>query len=205
MDCTVKKILCFGDSNTWGYHALGRRFPLAVRWPASVRWPDQLGNILGNGFQVMNEGLCGRTAGHWGDESLDGPDALSALTKKEHPDWTCIMLGSNDLTEGRCTSLQDLGICLDSLLSTVHQPAHVLLISPIRIRPNTDPSWQLIPEASVLSAQFAPLYRETAERYGFQFLDASLHAEPNGPDGIHMNADGHRKLAEAVSSIILSH
>ena len=52
----MKNILCFGDSNTWGYEPL-----VARRYPADVRWPGVLQNSLGDGFRVIEEGLNGRT------------------------------------------------------------------------------------------------------------------------------------------------
>ena len=52
----MKNILCFGDSNTWGYEPL-----VARRYPADVRWTGVLQNSLGDGFRVIEEGLNGRT------------------------------------------------------------------------------------------------------------------------------------------------
>jgi len=53
---TPKTIVCFGDSNTWGFDpASGERFP------ADVRWPGVLRAQLGGGYQVIEEGLNGRT------------------------------------------------------------------------------------------------------------------------------------------------
>ena len=49
------KILCFGDSNTYGYDP--RDF-FASRYPAQDRWVDLLGNNLG--CIVVNAGENGR-------------------------------------------------------------------------------------------------------------------------------------------------
>src|SRR5262249_43687697 len=55
---SVKTIVCFGDSNTWGYvpGSDGERFPRDVRWPA------RLATALGDEAEVIAEGLNGRTA-----------------------------------------------------------------------------------------------------------------------------------------------
>lgn len=51
----MKTILCFGDSNTWGYiPGSGKRYPFGKRWTG------QLQNHLGGGFAVVEEGLDGR-------------------------------------------------------------------------------------------------------------------------------------------------
>lgn len=54
-----KRILCFGDSNTWGaVPAEG------TRHPDDVRWTGILAAELGNEYQVIEEGYNGRTTVH---------------------------------------------------------------------------------------------------------------------------------------------
>ena len=50
-----KRILCFGDSNTWGYMVTGGRFP------DDVRWPMRLQMLLGDEYTVIEEGFNCRT------------------------------------------------------------------------------------------------------------------------------------------------
>lgn len=50
-----KRILCFGDSNTWGYD------PRGGRYDEETRWPMRLQRLLGEGFTVVEEGFNGRT------------------------------------------------------------------------------------------------------------------------------------------------
>ena len=54
----MRTLLCFGDSNTWGYipGSNGRRFP------RDARWPVRLQRALGDALEVIAEGLNGRTA-----------------------------------------------------------------------------------------------------------------------------------------------
>ena len=52
----MRRILCYGDSNTWGYEpATGNRFP------EDVRWPGVLAREVGNDFWVIEEALNGWT------------------------------------------------------------------------------------------------------------------------------------------------
>jgi lysophospholipase L1-like esterase len=48
-------ILCFGDSNTWGWHENGR-------FARDVRWPGVLRSLVPAGWDVIEEGLSGRRA-----------------------------------------------------------------------------------------------------------------------------------------------
>jgi lysophospholipase L1-like esterase len=52
------RILCFGDSNT---HGAPSDDPEYVRLGPDQRWTGRLQGILGDGFEIIEEGLSGRT------------------------------------------------------------------------------------------------------------------------------------------------
>ncbi len=92
----MRTVLCFGDSNTWGYvpGSNGRRFPREVRWPVRLQL------ALGPGCEVIAEGLNGRTA------ALDSPVAegrnglpylVPCLHSHAPVDLLVIFLGTNDV------------------------------------------------------------------------------------------------------------
>ena len=60
---SVNNILCFGDSNTWGFvpGAFDPKTFYMERYPISKRWPGVMRTILGTGYHVVEEGLNGRT------------------------------------------------------------------------------------------------------------------------------------------------
>ena len=61
----MKTILCYGDSNTWGYNPETKdRFSIDIRWPGKPR------NILGLDYFIIEEGLNGRTT-VW-DDPIEG-------------------------------------------------------------------------------------------------------------------------------------
>ena len=45
-------ILCFGDSNTWGYDP-----ETQTRFSKKIRWTGVLQQLLGTNFNVIEEGL----------------------------------------------------------------------------------------------------------------------------------------------------
>jgi len=59
----TKSILCYGDSNTWGYVA--GKFNLQTqymeRYPRDIRWTGRLQKLLGDQYYVIEEGLNGRS------------------------------------------------------------------------------------------------------------------------------------------------
>ena len=92
----MKTVVCFGDSNTWGYMP-GTD---AERFPREVRWPGQLQRLLGDGWDVIAEGLNGRTA------TIERPDSegrnglpylLPCLHSHAPVDVVVIFLGTNDV------------------------------------------------------------------------------------------------------------
>ena len=68
----MKTILCYGDSLTWGYSAVG-----PSRHAYEDRWPSVLQAELGGGVRVIAEGLNGRTTAF--DDHLAGADRNGAL------------------------------------------------------------------------------------------------------------------------------
>ena len=55
MEETGKRILCLGDSNTYGYDPRGA---MGGRYPKDVRWTSRLGEA---GLTVFNRGMNGST------------------------------------------------------------------------------------------------------------------------------------------------
>ncbi len=95
----MKTILCYGDSNTYGYDPVsGGRFDHNIRWPGVLR------NDLGDGWWVIEEGCGGRTT-VWEDpieRHKDGSAYLPACLHSHGPlDLIVIMLGTNDLKQAR--------------------------------------------------------------------------------------------------------
>ena len=52
----MKNVLCFGDSNTYGYDPAGMRDGTAVRYAQDVRWCGVVQRDLGEGWHVIEEG-----------------------------------------------------------------------------------------------------------------------------------------------------
>ena len=91
----MKTVVCFGDSNTWGYMPSGEgRYPFEKRWTTIVQ------RELGDNYFVIPEGLNGRTTVFEdpveGDKS--GLSHLSTILETHKPmDLIVILLGTNDL------------------------------------------------------------------------------------------------------------
>ena len=92
----MKKIICFGDSNTYGYNpATGGRFD------ENTRWPKVLQKLLGEDYEIFEEGQNGRNISDpdpWEGGTKCGMDYVLPMIETRHPaDLLIIMLGTNDL------------------------------------------------------------------------------------------------------------
>ena len=87
-------ILCFGDSNTYGYRPDG-----TGRFDEKTRWTCLLQKKFGNRHRIIEEGLCGRTT-IFSDafrEGRRGLDQIGITIETHNPiDLLILMLGTND-------------------------------------------------------------------------------------------------------------
>lgn len=201
----VRNILCFGDSNTWGYDpATSHRFPPAVRWTGVMA------RELGDDYQVIEEGLNGRTT-RWDDPISPGRNGLAYLTpclESHHPlDMVLIMLGTNDLKQRFHLSASDIAESAGSLAGMAKHvattaaglPAHILLVAPPPVAMLTDFD-EMFAGAEAKSRQFSRYYRQAAGWHGVAFFDAGAVIESSPLDGIHFEADSHNTLGIALAN-----
>lgn len=200
----MKRILCFGDSNTWGYDPSTQD-----RFDRDVRWAGVLRNTLGADYEVIEEGLNGRTT-VW-DDPIEGykcrKDYLIPCLETHRPlDLVIIMLGTNDLKKRFSLSAFDIAQGAGVLVRLVQQSAAgragaapaVLLLAPPAVAKLT---WfdQMFEGAEVKSQKLGFYYRQVAEELGCAFLDTATVIISSDLDGIHFEAAEHRKLGEAVA------
>ncbi len=200
----MKIILCFGDSNTWGYDpSTGGRYPRDVRWTGVLR------RALGDGYQVIEEGLNGRTT-VWDDPIegyKNGMGYLIPCLESQRPiNLVIIMLGTNDLKMRFSVSAYDIGKSIGVLIDVVQKSAsgpddgipEILIMAPPPVAKLTEFA-EMLEGSEVKSQRLAGHYRQQTEEYDCHFLDTSQIIASSDLDGIHLERDEHRKLGEAVA------
>ncbi len=204
----MKEILCFGDSNTYGL------VPATCnRYPFDVRWTGLLSNKLGRDYNVVEEGLCGRTT-VFDDKDRpyrNGSELLPVLLESHMPlDLVIIMLGTNDCKSAYNASAQEIG---EGVIKLIKQIRHfddetkILLISPIHLGENVWKS-EYDPEFSKNSIQVSKklkeVYEDIALRYNTEFLSASDYVSASDTDEEHLDSDGHSILANVIYEKIVT-
>ena len=207
----MRNILCYGDSNTWGY------IPgTGERYAPSVRWTGVVSRVLGDEWCVHEDGMNCRTTVYDdpGRPWLNGKDGLAIAMISQKPlDLLILSLGTNDMkfTDARGAAL---GIRRLAELAKVIQAApqsskpfpnglKILIISPIHIglKVSDDP-FSLMYGKYEETLKFKDFFLHAAETVGAGFLDAALYAEPSEADGEHMSPEGHCRLGLAIAGKI---
>jgi lysophospholipase L1-like esterase len=205
----MKTILCYGDSNTWGYDPVtSSRFDIHTRWAGVLR--DQ----LGDGWWVIEEGLGGRTTVH--DDALEphrnGMTYLLPCLFTHNPiDIVVLMLGTNDLKARFGLPAGDIGLGARLLCETIlasdvgleGKPPALILMSPPPTAPLEKTRFsEIFAGAEEKSKRFAAHYRFHAQELGCHFLNAGDVVTSSSLDAIHYEASEHRKLGEHVAAYI---
>lgn len=204
---SAKRVLCFGDSNTFGVRADNwERFTVQERWTALLQ------KQLGTEVDIIEEGLGGRTT-NLENPSRPGRNGRAYLTPcllSHNPlDIVVIMLGTNDCKTKFKRTAKDIAEALGELVEDVRrhsvnsggQPPQIILVSPVALSDIAAKD----PHFNEVSIQTAKALKNTILAYaksnGCYFFDANSVAEV-GEDGIHLTLQAHAQLAKALAGII---
>ena len=206
-----KHILCFGDSNTYGYCADPRDCADGgIRFNEDERWPCVLQKLLGEEYLVIEEGLPGRTT-VFTDPLHEGMDGLSVaypiLMSHANLDLLIIMLGTNDTKDRFCASSACIGLGMERLVRKCmsvecwgEKKPNILIIAPPHIGEElNDPCMGV--HCAEKSRELAKYYKEKADLLGVHFMDAA-DCDFNRIDFMHFSRKGHGQLAEKLSELI---
>jgi lysophospholipase L1-like esterase len=214
-----KRILVFGDSNSWGFVPRAANQP-TTRYDASIRWPGVMADRLGGAVELVEEALSGRTTDlddpqidlpseHLKGATLNGAKLLPAILASHLPlDLVVIMLGGNDLKTRFKRSAHEIAMAVIGLAGlieeckggvfTVYPAPKVLLVAtpPLGARFHDPEQWVGSHDKSL---ELGVALRDAAAAAGFPFFDAREVIVTDGIDGIHLTSEAHRKLGEAVA------
>ncbi|MGI6231163.1 MAG: GDSL-type esterase/lipase family protein [Tractidigestivibacter sp.] len=201
------RVLCFGDSLTWGYVPAG----MGRRWPWGVRWTSLVSEAVG--CQVIEEGLPGRTTCVRDPLMPFGAaiDYVDACVLSQLPlDLIITMLGSNDLKDSYHRSAEDIAASVMEVVAHERRlapDAKMLVVSPPALGDFDtvdDPAFvSALSDASVReSKRIAGCLQPLCEASGCAFFDAATVAHGAQPDAMHLDQEGNRRLADALVPIV---
>ncbi len=205
----MKTILCYGDSNTWGYNPVSQE-----RHEYGNRWTTVLQQELGDEYLIIPEGLNGRTT-VWEDPielHKNGATYLPPCLESHKPvDLVIIMLGTNDLKQRFSLPAGDIaagaGVLVDIVKKSDSGPGgtapEVLVLIPPEVRKLSDFAERLT-GARENSLRCPEAYAGMAEERDAVFLDIGRNVRFSDLDGIHFEPDQLEILGHIVAEMVKS-
>lgn len=212
-DSKIYSILCFGDSNTWGWNPTVQNGSAPTRFPLNVRWTGILKQELGDRYYVIEEGQNGRTT-IWNDPNegyKNGREYLIPCLESHKPiDLMILMLGTNDLKKQFSLSALEIAQGAGELVNLIQSsnagidgnPPKVLLIAPPRLGNLPGGVSDLLQGGEAKSQQWSEHFREIAEQAQCEFLDAATVVVASARDGVHLEASEHEKLGKTLAPLV---
>ncbi len=195
------RILIYGDSNVWGDKGFGENGAPLGRYATKQQWPNILQQLLGDEYDIIQAGLCGRTAGEYAEQAsyLGGKIGYEIALREASPvEGVIIALGVNDASYERASNEQ---IVADLQWYSTYTRAYA-----------TDSENGMASSGSVwyIAPAIAPVQRYKPLASKLHCIDEKLrtaHTTISNPlddnddyalDGIHFSLQGHRRMAQRV-------
>lgn len=208
----IKRILCYGDSNTWGYISGTDH----QRYDNTRRWTKLLAKYLGDEFEVIEEGLNSRTLIsndlRPGKEGKNGYEYLLPCLDTHDPiDLVILMLGTNELKSTYNKTPEEIGDLLEKyfIKTILNRKSQIkdsypklLIVTPPIINELTNYGRKdnKYVGATEKSKKLGPIYEKIAKKYNCYYL--SNEGLDVGIDGVHLTEESHNKLAKSLNEII---
>lgn len=211
-----KTILCYGDSNTWGYVPLKPGSANTIqRYPRNIRWPGLLQNLLGEKFYVVEEGLNSRTTNinYQIPPDRNGKTYLAPCLYTHSPiDLVILALGGNDLKIYFDRSAEEVRDGLLELIDIIQtsnygndfkSPPKILIVTapmllPIAEQYQDENGMTVFSGAKQKGEKLIQYYAEAAQTKNCDFLNITHVVRPSEVDGLHFDEKGHQQLAHLI-------
>lgn len=207
----TKRILCYGDSNTWGWipGEMGLK-----RYKANERWPGILQIELGDEYEVIEEGLGARTVATDDPRpelpNRNGLKSLSSVLETHSPlDLVIVMLGTTDTKEMFGYTSEKISNDMEKLLLGISTAKIVngikpktLLIAPPIVNEQAEFAASLFKGGTEIGKQLIALYKDLASKLDCEFLDSNEFGIVDPNEGVHLTLESHKELGLEVARVI---
>ena len=196
----MKKVLCFGDSNTYGFIPQS-----GLRYDKNTRWTGILQSLCRNELEVIEAGCNNRTAFIDNPAGIEqtGYKILPKYLKTEYFDIIILAIGVNDLQLFFKPTLKEFEQGIEKLVQITKElspKSEIILTCPAKL--NLDGinngifNYQF-DEISVEKSYHLPqIYKKLAEKHACKLVDLNEIAKVSPLDGLHFSAESHKKIAE---------
>ena len=200
----MKKILCFGDSNTFGFNPKN-----GTRYNEKERWSGILKKELNN-YEIIEDGMNNRTC--FSNSSYD-LNSFIAIKKylDENYDLIIFQIGINDLQLQYNTSLQTFENKFIELVKNINPESKkiktkILFLCPNKINECITKSYfnSLFDEISIdKSAQINKVFESISNKTGADIVFLENMTKTSAIDGLHYDIENHKIIADVLKKYIL--
>ena len=196
----MKKVLCFGDSNTYGF-VPGK----CTRYDKNTRWTGVLQALCGSDFSIIEGGCNNRTAFVDNPAGVEqtGYKILPEYFTKDYFDIVVLAIGINDLQLFFRPTLEEFEQGMEKLIKITKDlspNAKIILVCPSKLDlagiKSGVFSFQFDEISVEKSGKLSPIYKSLAEKYKCHFIDLNNIVDVSPLDGLHFSAESHKKIAE---------
>jgi lysophospholipase L1-like esterase len=204
----IIRVLCYGDSNTYGANP-----KTDERYPSNVRWTGVLQKLLGDDYEIIEEGLGGRTTIFERENrpGRNGKTYLLPCVKSHSPfDVIIVNLGTNDFKDKSLTA-KDVAEGEEELIKIIQENAYnkndevpkIILVCPPDIDDANDYAINGgLADTSERIKQLPVELQKLAEKYNAGFVNLQEFVKPSSEDGVHLSPESHKIIAEVLSEEI---
>lgn len=214
----MKSILCFGDSNTWGF--VPGSFGIRERFDRNTRWTGRLQQLLGpTDYYIIEEGLNGRTTNldyKTKPPGFRGTEFFNPILYTHSPlDLVIIMLGINDLKkEFNQQTSKDITRGIQQLIDIARAtnygpnmkvPTPILVVStPIPVDTECQDVNDMFENCQERVKNLANDLKQLVDQYDkdVYFVDAAPFVQLSPVDGIHFDQKAHENFAVLMHETI---
>ena len=203
----MKKILCYGDSNTFGFKPND-----GERHDKNSRWTGILQSKLGEDFEIIEEGMCDRTGfvdnskGFIFSAQKHFPEFISNIDKV---DIIILAIGTNDLQLFYNISDKKIEDDLKTLINLAKEKSdEIILIPPVILDENIlkgSFNFQFDEKSIEKSKKVGEIYKKLAKAMGCKIFDFNEFVKPSKIDGLHYDASSHKIIAEKLYKFLNIH
>ena len=200
----MKKILCYGDSNTFGYNPVDNS-----RFDEHTRWTALLQKNLGSDFEIIEEGMCDRTGIANNDKGFDFSAQRhfpKIITKIKDIDLLILAIGTNDLQFKYDLTIHQFENGLEKLIVIAkNNVQRIILIPPVILNDNIlegSFNFQFNSTSISKSKKVGKIYRKLSNLYCLDYFDLNEFVKPSNTDGLHYDSKGHNIISTKLSEYI---
>ena len=200
----MKKILCFGDSNTFGFNPLD-----GSRYLENERWSGILKEKLKEKYLVIEQG-CNNRSAVFDNNSIEttGYKAIKKYLTKDI-DIIILQIGINDMQFLYDYDLEEFKKRFKDfigLIRKLNEKLRIILLCPNEIDECILKSGfnLMFNQTSIEKSKYlSKIYNSISKEFNCDLLDLNSIVETSKIDGLHYDIENHQKIANALLDYLL--